>query len=157
MNLVEYYTANSIKVKIDTTQFKELTTIVELITIELFSKFSDYYYSNGNNRQLEVNVLDLFQKVYEGCNIKNRQRLTIASGYEDTLEQLSRAALATEVFSNFEELLKGYLQIVKKDKLIATLDNLKNRPDYPERIYEIKKHLNYIDCLKVIIGPSMFN
>ncbi|GEM_PF-1832903 len=138
---------------IDPSMFEEKENIFEVVLAQLFSSFENKLKDNNHdgNNENRRKVLELFETVYD--NLKTIQKNGEKYNGE-ALETLSKLSCGANLRNNFKDLIKNYLDYLKKNKdskacLIIPIDdfdlNIKAVADMAEQIRK------YLMIPKVII------
>lgn len=121
---------------IDPSQFDDVHNILDIILAKIYRNFSRRY--EENNRcvdEFDINRLqNQFQKVYREVSMINNQSKMLDDefDYEGNIGKLSKLGESTDLKEDLQELIKQYLEFVKKcsnrengkERLIIAIDDL---------------------------------
>jgi len=138
-----------LNIAVDTMCFEGYKSILELVTINMFTIINENCFKNNNinlSQEDKNNILNQFQIVINDCwNILEDNNENNYYDYEGTLEKLTRLSSASQIKKHFYELVESYKKIFtndSKEKLTVSINNIK-ASKYKEKLsYQINKYLN---------------
>ena len=145
-----------LNIVVDTMCFEGYKSIVELVTINMFTNINENCFKNNIinlGQEDKNNILNKFQIVINDCwNILDENIENNSYDYESTIEKLIRLSSASQIKIHFNELVKCYIKIFtdnSKEKLTVIINNIKDSK-YKEKLkYQIIKYLNN-DLINII-------